>query len=105
MKYFQNLIPIRHFIFVWLTQCDDLLPVFLSSLLRDHAKQLLEKYIGKPFFNYVADQRQRMTVEDLELGVAWLQGHFHVIKHIKDDAPTVDWVLEVARLAVMRLVV
>ena len=89
----------------WLTQCAGLLTVSPSPPLRDHAKQLLEKYIGKPFFNYVADQRQRMTVEDLELGVAWLQGHFHVIKHIKDDAPSVDWVLEVARLAVMRLVV
>jgi hypothetical protein len=69
---------------------------------RDHAKQLLEKYIGKPFFNYVADGRRRMTVEDLERGIAWMQGHFHVIKHVKDDAPTIDWVLEVARLAVMR---
>ena len=43
-----------------------------------------------------------MTVEDLERGIAWMQGHFHVIKHVKDDAPTIDWVLEVARLAVMR---
>ena len=37
--------------------------------LRDHAKQLLEKYIGKPFFNYVADGRVRMTEEELTRGL------------------------------------
>ena len=46
-------------------------PTPLTSLtpLRDHAKQLLEKYIGKPFFNYVADGRVRMTEEELTRGL------------------------------------
>ena len=50
----------------------------------DHARQLLEKYIGKPFFNYLgSEQRARMSVEEVERGLSWLESRFHVIKYVK----------------------
>ena len=76
-------------------------PHFLP-LSRDHARQLIEKYIGQPFFEYHDSTTPRMSREQLLLGLDWLQDHFHVILNVKDEPPTVSWVLETARMAVMR---
>jgi len=74
----------------------------LEKRPRDHAKQLLEKRVGKPFFQYVSEDRQRMSLEELQGGLEWVQDHFTVIQPPDDLPPTVDWVLHVARMAVMR---
>ena len=75
----------------------------LEKKPRDHAKQLVEKYTGKPFFNYMNHEgRERMTLEELDEALEWIQDHFLVIKHLKDDPPTIEWVLEVARMAVFK---
>ncbi|KAG1653584.1 hypothetical protein FOA52_009699 [Chlamydomonas sp. UWO 241] len=74
----------------------------LEKKPRDHAKQLLEKVVGKPFFQYIYEPRERMTLEELDNGLEFVQDHFHVIQALDDDPPTIDWVLGVARMAVMR---
>ncbi|GAX74797.1 hypothetical protein CEUSTIGMA_g2244.t1 [Chlamydomonas eustigma] len=70
---------------------------------RDHAKHLIEKFIRKPFFENIFEQRQRMSRDEVMNGLAWVDNHFHVIKYVDEDSsPTIDWILETARLAVMR---
>lgn len=43
-----------------------------------------------------------MTMDELLDALEWVQEHFHVIKHLEEDPPTIEWVLEVARVAVMK---
>jgi twinkle protein len=71
--------------------------------VKDHARQLLEKYIGKPFLEArYAGSSMRMSSEDVEEGLEWLDDRFHVIRYEDDELPSVDWVLNLARAAVLR---
>jgi hypothetical protein len=71
--------------------------------VKDHARQLLEKYVGKPFFDALyAGNQPRMSPEEVESGLAWLDDRFHVIRHEDDGLPSIDWVLDLARAAVLR---
>lgn len=74
--------------------------------MKDHARQLLEKYVGKPFLDpeqaRYGDEGSRMGAEDVEEGLAWLDDRFHVIRYEDDELPSVDWVLDLARAAVLR---
>ena len=74
--------------------------------MKDHARQLLEKYIGKPFLDpqqaRYGDEGSRMGASDVEQGLAWLDDRFHVIRYEDDELPSVDWVLDLARAAVLR---
>ena len=74
--------------------------------VKDHARQLLEKYVGKPFLDpeqaRYGDEGSRMGAEDVEEGLAWLDDRFHVIRYEDDELPSVDWVLDLARAAVLR---
>ena len=76
--------------------------------MKDHARQLLEKYVGKPFLDpeqaRYGDEGSRMGAEDVEEGLAWLDDRFHVIRYEDDELPSVDWVLDLARAAVLRQV-
>ena len=76
--------------------------------VKDHARQLLEKYVGKPFLDpeqaRYGDEGSRMGAEDVEEGLAWLDDRFHVIRYEDDELPSVDWVLDLARAAVLRQV-
>jgi len=78
----------------------------MEKSVRHHARQLLEKYVGKPFFDralYSKDQGlRRMSPEELEAGLEWVSGHFSIIRFEDDSLPSVDWVLEKAKSAVMR---
>ena len=71
---------------------------------RDHARQLLEKHVRKPFFETTtyAQGRERMSLAEVEAGLAWLSDRFYVVRYENEELPSIDWVLDVARSAVMR---
>ena len=77
---------------------------FRSPQARDHARQLLEKHVRKPFFETTtyAQGRERMSLPEVEAGLAWLSERFYVVRYEDEELPSIDWVLDVARSAVMR---
>jgi len=75
----------------------------MEKKVREHARQLLEKYANKPFFDApYAKGQKRMTQEELEQGLQWLSERFFLIRHEDEMLPNVDWILDVSRAAVMR---
>lgn len=69
----------------------------------DHARQLAEKYVGKPFFDLPYSRgTTRMTYEELDEALDWVDDRFHLIRYEDDELPSVDWVLDVAKAAVYR---
>ncbi|KAJ4798700.1 toprim domain-containing protein [Rhynchospora pubera] len=75
----------------------------MENMVRDHARKLLEKHIGKPFFDlgYGANM-QRMSKQELVEGKKWLNDSFYLIRCEDDVLPSVQWVLRLAKAAVMR---
>lgn len=75
----------------------------MENKVREHARKLIEKYIHQPFFDApYANSTPRMDKEDLEKGKKWLQDNFFLIRHEDEELPSVDWVLNLAKAAVMR---
>ncbi|XP_039115317.1 twinkle homolog protein, chloroplastic/mitochondrial [Dioscorea cayenensis subsp. rotundata] len=75
----------------------------MENKVREHARKLLEKHIKKPFLNSrYAESAERMTVEELEKGKEWLNDTFHLIRCDDDCLPSIQWVLTLAKAAVMR---
>ena len=69
----------------------------------DHARQLIEKYTGKPFFDLPYSRGlTRMQPDDLEKAIDWMDSRFYLIRYEDDELPSVDWVLDIARAAVYR---
>jgi twinkle protein len=69
----------------------------------DHARQLAEKYIGKPFFDLpYARGIPRMTPDELDKAIDWVDDRFFLIRYEDDQLPSVDWVLDIAKAAVYR---
>ncbi|KAG6500875.1 hypothetical protein ZIOFF_040733 [Zingiber officinale] len=68
----------------------------MENKVEEHARKLLEKHIKKPFFS------ARMTVEEFEAGKKWLDDTFYLIRCEDDCLPSVTWVLDCAKLAVLR---
>ena len=78
-------------------------PLWAVLQVKDHARQLIEKYHGRPFFDSIyAGGVPRMSTADVEDGLAWLDERFHLIRYEDDELPSVDWVLNLARAAVLR---
>ena len=79
---------------------------FSSPQARDHARQLLEKHVKKPFFESAryADGKERMTPDEVSSGLTWLSERFVLIRYEDEELPSIDWVLDTARAAVMRCV-
>ena len=75
----------------------------MENKVHEHARKLIEKHTGRPFFDadYAANA-WRMTPQDLAAGKAFLNDHFVLIRHEDDELPSIDWVLGLARAAVMR---
>ncbi|KAK9810135.1 hypothetical protein WJX72_005431 [[Myrmecia] bisecta] len=75
----------------------------MEKKVTDHARQLLEKHVRKPFVSerYAAGQ-QRMEAAEFEQGLLWLDDCFHLIRYEDDELPSIDWVLDLARAAVLR---
>ena len=45
---------------------------------------------------------ERMSPSELAAGKQWLDEHFHMIRCERDELPSIDWLLELARAAVLR---
>lgn len=77
--------------------------VTLHVQVTDHARQLMEKHLRKPFFDGgYAGSVPRMNAADLEEGIAWVDDRFFPIRYEDEALPSVDWVLNVAKAAVLR---
>ncbi|KAL3522910.1 hypothetical protein ACH5RR_015744 [Cinchona calisaya] len=75
----------------------------MENKVREHARKLLEKHVRKPFFDVrYGESVERMSVEDLEEGKQWLNHTFCLIRCDNDCLPNIDWVLDLARAAVLR---
>nr|VDD44155.1 unnamed protein product [Brassica oleracea] len=75
----------------------------MENKVRDHGRKLLEKHVKKPFFD--ADYGRsvpRMSVEELDEGKLWLDDTFTLIRCELDSLPSIGWVLERAKAAVLR---
>ncbi len=64
----------------------------------EHFAKLAEKYLGKPFFE---GPRPRMEWTEAEQALAWAVKKFVLIR-ADDEAPTIDWILDRARVATIR---
>ena len=64
----------------------------------EHLGKLAEKYLGMPFW---PGQTERMSEDDLRQAIAWLNQYIWLIRS-EAEAPTIDWLLDTARAAVMR---
>ncbi|MCO5598063.1 hypothetical protein L7F22_052153 [Adiantum nelumboides] len=75
----------------------------MENQVKEHGRKLLEKHIRKPFLiaPYSSGVR-RMSEKEYELGKLWLRQTFFLIRCEDDELPSIDWVLNVARSAVLR---
>jgi twinkle protein len=64
----------------------------------EHLAKLAEKHLGAPFFD---GPTRRMTRNEFGEAMAWMNDHFEFIR-TDDEAPTINWILERARIAVLR---
>eukprot|EP00850_Spirogloea_muscicola_P005179 SM000023S07635 [mRNA] locus=s23:652603:658904:+ [translate_table: standard] len=98
----------------------------MENKVRDHSRKLLEKYTGSPFFDALIDpdpkadivdstlkvsmdfpssysnRIKRMTPDQLAEGKAWLTDNFVLIRCEDDELPSIDWLLNLAKAAVLR---
>lgn len=75
----------------------------MENQVREHGRKLLEKYLRKPFFNAsYSSGTQKMSEKEYELGKSWLNRTFYLIRCENDELPSIQWVLDVAKSAVMR---
>ncbi|XP_073058475.1 twinkle homolog protein, chloroplastic/mitochondrial [Primulina eburnea] len=75
----------------------------MENKVREHARKLLEKHIQKPFFDVrYGKSVERISIEELEQGKKWLSESFSLIRCENDCLPSINWVLELARIAVLR---
>ena len=75
----------------------------MENKVHEHARKLIEKFVGKPFFDSsYAQGAMRMTPEDLAKGKEFLDSRFVLIRCEDDELPSMDWVLGLAKAAVMR---
>ncbi|KAJ1260337.1 hypothetical protein BS78_10G224600 [Paspalum vaginatum] len=75
----------------------------MENKVREHARKLLEKRIEKPFFDArYGGSAERMTPDEFEEGKQWLNETFHLIRCENDSLPSINWVLGLAKAAVLR---
>ena len=63
-----------------------------------HIAKLSEKVVAMPFFD---GPRRRMGESDLNRAMDWLDGRV-LFMRADDESPTIDWILDQARVAVVR---
>ena len=51
---------------------------------------------------YVDVQTKLLSITKVEEGMRWLDDCFHLIRCQDDELPSIDWVLDLARAAVLR---
>lgn len=75
----------------------------MENKVHEHARKLMEKHVKKPFFNArYGESVERMTVDDFNEGKKWLNDTFYLIRCENDCLPNIKWVLDLARIAVLR---
>ncbi|GAV65613.1 AAA_25 domain-containing protein/Toprim_4 domain-containing protein [Cephalotus follicularis] len=75
----------------------------MENKVREHARKLLEKHIKKPFFDArYGESVDRMSAEELQQGKQWLSDTFYLIRCENDSLPSIKWVLDLAKAAVLR---
>ena len=74
----------------------------LENKVHEHARKLVEKYVGEPWFEGKYSKAPRMNPDSMRSGMKWLNEHFVLIRHEDDELPSVDWILGLARAAVLR---
>lgn len=75
----------------------------MENKVREHARKLLEKHVKKPFFDIrYGESVERMTTDELEQGKKWLGDTFYLIRCENDCLPSINWVLKLAKSAVLR---
>ncbi|KAL5538948.1 hypothetical protein UlMin_045170 [Ulmus minor] len=75
----------------------------MENKVREHARKLLEKHIKKPFFDArYGESAERMSMEEFEKGKQWLNDTFYLIRCEDDSLPSIKWVLDLAKAAVLR---
>ena len=74
----------------------------MENKVHEHARKLVEKYTGEPWFEGKYTKKARMRPETMRQGLHWLDNQFVLIRHEDDELPSVDWIIGLARAAVMR---
>lgn len=75
----------------------------MENKVKEHARKLIEKYVGKPFIEApYARNVPRMSLAEMTVGKEWVDSNFHVIRCENDELPSIEWVLSLARAAVLR---
>lgn len=75
----------------------------MENKVREHARKLIEKHVKKPFFDVrYGESVERMSVEDFEEGKQWLSDTFFLIRCENESLPNIDWVIDLAKAAVLR---
>ncbi|KAI8524659.1 hypothetical protein RHMOL_Rhmol13G0165100 [Rhododendron molle] len=75
----------------------------MENQVREHARKLLEKHMKRPFFDArYGESVERMSVDELEEGKKWLGDTFYLIRCENDSLPNINWVLKLAKSAVLR---
>lgn len=83
----------------------------MENTVKDHARKLIEKKVGKPFFDppkYLQESDAfsntpiRINDQEFEKGKEWLDDHFCLIRKDDDTMPSIDWIIEAAKSAVLR---
>ncbi|KAI4365239.1 hypothetical protein MLD38_021239 [Melastoma candidum] len=75
----------------------------MENKVREHARKLMEKHIKKPFFDaQYGDGVERMSPEEFQQGKQWLNDTFYLIRCEDDSLPSIKWVLDLAKSAVLR---
>ncbi len=67
-----------------------------------HARQLLEKYFEKPFWPVPELPGMHLSRGEVLLGLDWLSDRFHLIRFDDNTMPSIDDILDKARIAVLR---
>jgi len=70
-----------------------------ENSIEDHIRKLAEKYLGVPLKD--GPTRQGMSAFERKKASEWGRKHFSFIR-AEDDSPTIDWLLGMARVAVLR---
>lgn len=74
----------------------------LVAQVTHHARQLLEKYFEKPFWPVPELPGMHLSRGEVLLGLDWLSGRFHLIRFDDNTMPSIDDILDKARIAVLR---
>ena len=57
----------------------------LENKVHEHARKLVEKYVGEPWFEGKYSKAPRMNPDTMRTGMKWLNDHFVLVRHEDDE--------------------